>query len=213
LPRPALSETGPGSASRGRILDAAEALFARRGFSGVGMREIAQASELTPASLYNHFPGKEALYEAVLERGATPLLQLLEGLASRELGPDSIDDIVAAIMEHLSQRPHLPRLVFHEACSGGEHLSQLARRWIRPLVAQAEREFKRAPRSGFSERDVPALIAAWIHLVFGHFAMAPLLSEVFEEDLLSPEALERETRFLCELIRRMVASPPASTGP
>jgi len=181
--------------------------------SGVGMREIAQASELTPASLYNHFSGKQALYEAVLERGTRPLLELLEGLAPRELGPDAVDEIVAAIMGHLAQRPHLPRLVFHEACSGGEHLSQLARRWIRPLVGQAERELKRGAHTPWPEEDFPAVIAAWIQLVFGHFAMAPLLSEVFDRDLLSAEALERQTRFLSQLIRQMVATPPAPSHP
>jgi TetR/AcrR family transcriptional regulator len=195
------------SPTRERILDAAEALFARGGLAGVGMREIAQASELTPASLYNHFAGKQALYEAVLERGLRPLFDLLESLAPRELGADAIDGIVAAIMEHLARRPHLPRLVFHEACSGGEHLSQLARRWIRPLVLQAERELKRGAHTDLPEDDVPSVIAAWIHLVFGHFAMAPLLSEVFDRDLLAPEALARETRFLAQLIRRMVVSP------
>lgn len=202
--RPAAAGALP---SRERILDAAEALFARRGMSGVGVREIAQASGLTPASLYNHFPSKEALYEAVLARGLRPLFELLESLAPRELDPDAIPELVAALMGHLSRRPHLPRLVFHEACSGGEHLSQLARRWIRPLVAQAERELKRDARVAWSEEDLPALIAAWIHLVFGHFAMAPLLSEVFDRDLLSPEALAQQTRFLSQLIRRMVASP------
>jgi len=196
------------SSSRERILDAAEALFARSGMAGVSVREIAQASQLTPASLYNHFPGKQALYEAVLERGLRPLLDLLESLAPRELGPDAIDGIVATIMEHLASRPHLPRLVFHEACSGGEHLNQLARRWIRPLVSQAERELKRDAHTQLAEDDLPSVIAAWIHLVFGHFAMAPLLSQVFDRDLLAPEALERQTRFLSQLIRRMVASPP-----
>ena len=194
--------------TRERILDVSELLFAERGLAGTSVRDISARVGVTPGSLYNHFSGKQALYEAVLERGLRPLLDLLESLAPRELGPDAIDGIVAAIMEHLASRPHLPRLVFHEACSGGEHLSQLARRWIRPLVFQAERELKRDPHTRLAEDDLPSVIAAWIHLVFGHFAMAPLLSEVFDRDLLAPEALERQTRFLSQLIRRMVASPP-----
>lgn len=190
-----------------RILDAAEALFARRGMAGVGMREIAQASGLTPASLYNHFSGKEALYEAVLARGLLPLLELLQGLAARDLGPDAIDEVIGSLMQHLSRRPHLPRLLVHEACSGAEHLHQLARRWIRPLVVQAEQQLKRDAASPLQEAHFPLVISSWIQLVFGHFAMAPLLSEVFDEDLLAPEALERQTRFLAGLIRLMVTEP------
>lgn len=202
----------PSGPTRERILDAAEALFAQRGLSGVGVREIAQASGLTPASLYNHFPGKQALYEAVLERGLRPLQELLESLAPRDLGPETVDELVAAIMQHLARRPHLPRLVFHEASSGGAHLSQLARRWMRPLVAQAERELKRDPHASVREEDLPALISAWIHLVFGHFAMAPLLSEVFDRDLLAAEALERQTRLLSQLIRRTFERPASASG-
>jgi AcrR family transcriptional regulator len=200
----------PSGPTRERILDAAEALFAQRGLTGVGVREIAQASGLTPASLYNHFPGKQALYEAVLERGLRPLQELLESLAPRDLGPETVDELVPAIMQHLARRPHQPRLVFHEASSGGAHLSQLARRWLRPLVAQAERELKRDSHAAIREEDLPALISSWIHLVFGHFAMAPLLSEVFDSDLLAADALERQTRLLSLLIRRTVEGPPAA---
>ena len=51
-----------------RILDAAQRLFAERGFNGTAVRDIAGRVGLNPASLYNHFRNKEALYEAVLER-------------------------------------------------------------------------------------------------------------------------------------------------
>ena len=48
------------------------------------------------------------------------------------------------------------------------------------------------------------MISAWMHLVFGHFASAALLSEVFDEDLLAPEALARQTRFFQKLARIMM---------
>lgn len=47
---------------REEILDLAVPLFAATGFEGVSMREIAAASEVTPAALYNYFPDKEQLY-------------------------------------------------------------------------------------------------------------------------------------------------------
>jgi AcrR family transcriptional regulator len=194
--------------SRQRILDAAAVLFARRGLDGVGMREIAQAADLTPASLYNHFPGKQALYEKVLECGVRPLLDLLRGFAARDQTPEAAGEIVDAIMDHLARTPHLPRLIQHEACGGGEHLSRLARDWIRPLVSQGIAEMKRDAQSPWEEAEYPLVIAAWLHLIFGHFAMAPLLEEVFDEDQLSPEALERQTRFLRKLAVQMMRSAP-----
>ena len=54
--------------SRDKILDAAEDLFARRGFAGIGMREVAEASGLGKSSLFHHFKSKAEMYAAVVGR-------------------------------------------------------------------------------------------------------------------------------------------------
>ncbi|MGO4426740.1 TetR/AcrR family transcriptional regulator, partial [Streptomyces sp. MCAF7] len=46
-----------------RLLDAARALFSRKGLS-VPMREIARRADVGPATLYRHFPTKESLVAA-----------------------------------------------------------------------------------------------------------------------------------------------------
>ncbi|OUS09673.1 TetR family transcriptional regulator [Gammaproteobacteria bacterium 54_18_T64] len=48
--------------SREDILNLAVPLFAKSGFDGVSIRNVASQSELTPAALYYHFKDKEALY-------------------------------------------------------------------------------------------------------------------------------------------------------
>ncbi len=53
---------------RSSILEAATTAFAARGYDGARTLEIAQAAEVSEALLYRHFPSKEALYAAVLER-------------------------------------------------------------------------------------------------------------------------------------------------
>ncbi len=191
--------TDPAS-TRDRILNAAEALFAERGLAGTAVRDIAAEAGLTAASLYNHFPSKDALYEAVLERGVRPLLELLSQLAQGEQIEGRVD-VIDALMEHLARTPQLPRLIHHEAVTGGARLARLARMWIRPLVNEALAVLKRQDAMGraWTQDEYPLLIAAWLHLLFGHFAMAPLLTEVFDEDALSPQSLERQTRFLRKL--------------
>jgi AcrR family transcriptional regulator len=42
-------------------------LFAKRGYEAVSIREIASHIGVKPSSLYNHFPSKEALFEAVIK--------------------------------------------------------------------------------------------------------------------------------------------------
>ena len=53
--------------TRERILDAALDLFARQGFAGTSVRQLARAVGLRESSLYNHFAGKEAIYHALVD--------------------------------------------------------------------------------------------------------------------------------------------------
>lgn len=55
-----------GRDTRGRIVAAAFELFAERGYHAVSVRDIAAAVGIKDASLYNHFPGKQAIFDAVL---------------------------------------------------------------------------------------------------------------------------------------------------
>lgn len=196
----------PVGPTRERILDRAEVLFANRGFAGTSVRDIAASTGLTPASLYNHFPGKHALYRAVLERGVQPLIERLGKLAVGETSPVAQADIIEEVMAHLAEHPHLPRLVALEAATGGENLAELARDWIRPMIERGRVIYDNEislGRSPWEPHEVPLAMAAWLHLIFGHFAMAPLLREVLDRDPLSPECLADQSRFLLKLSRLM----------
>jgi len=203
IPAPRRPAPPAAPSTRDRILDAAESLFAERGFAGTAVRDIAGRCHLNAASLYNHFAGKQALYEAVLERGIHPLRMLLEDYAARADGPEATGELIEAVMAHLARHPELPRLVQMEAATGGGHLARLAHRWMRPLLAQALAAAKRDADRGWSAEDAPLLLMAWLNLVFGPFALAPLLREVLDEDPLAPANLARHTRFLRRLADRM----------
>ena len=63
--------------TRELILDTAERLFSARGVDGVAVRDLAREMGITAASLYNHFPSKQALYDAVVERGLGPIVAVV----------------------------------------------------------------------------------------------------------------------------------------
>ena len=56
--------------SQERILDAAEALFARSGFNAVSTKDIGQAADVDPSLLHYYFATKAGLYSAVIARRA-----------------------------------------------------------------------------------------------------------------------------------------------
>ena len=75
--------------TRSLILDAALDLFARQGFAGTSVRQIAEAVGLSDAGLYAHFPSKRAIAEVLIA----------------EWGPNTVAETLAAIEPNLAERP------------------------------------------------------------------------------------------------------------
>jgi AcrR family transcriptional regulator len=106
--RPSRSEGG--TEARGRLLDAAEQLFAQRGFYGVTTRQVATTAGVDDALIYYHFKNKSGLFDAVFERRARVLITARhESLRAYVAGGRglSVEGAVAAFinpMIDLSQR-------------------------------------------------------------------------------------------------------------
>jgi AcrR family transcriptional regulator len=56
-----------GQATRARLIDVATRLFAERGYDRTSIEAVLAESGVSRGSLYHHFPGKDALFWAVLE--------------------------------------------------------------------------------------------------------------------------------------------------
>lgn len=190
--------------TREAILEAAEAVFARTGLNGTRVREIAEAAGVNSATLYLYFPSKSQLYEEVLERGVRPLIDLMTDFSAGSPSTDAAASLFTAVMQHLAARPNLSRLIYLEAISEGSYLSELASRWLRPLLERAVTEAKGGTASTAWEESLsPLIVAAFVHLSFGHFALAPLFREVFDANPISEQWVERQTKFMATLIRQM----------
>jgi len=63
---------------RRAILDAAERIFALRGFHGASMDQIAQEAEFAPGTLYLYFKDKNQLYSALFRRKLTEMVEGIE---------------------------------------------------------------------------------------------------------------------------------------
>ncbi|WP_405783424.1 TetR/AcrR family transcriptional regulator [Streptomyces sp. NBC_00859] len=81
------------AATRQAISDAAMRLFLERGYDDVGIREIADAADVSTTTLFKHFPVKEAL---VLDEDADQEALLLAAVRERPEG----QSIPAALREH-----------------------------------------------------------------------------------------------------------------
>ncbi len=78
MPRSALTKAREAPAStKARILAAAEAVFAAKGFDGASTREIAAAAGVNISSLHYHWESKETLYFAVFENIYDRIVELV----------------------------------------------------------------------------------------------------------------------------------------
>ncbi|MDN5859590.1 MAG: TetR/AcrR family transcriptional regulator [Pseudonocardia sp.] len=90
---------------REQILDAATRAFARSGFAGTGLDDVAAEAGITRVLLYRHFDSKADLYRAVLDRACERL--------QRSVGSDEFDDrAIPALLNAAAADPDAFRLLF-----------------------------------------------------------------------------------------------------
>ena len=85
------------------LLDAAEEVFAARGFDGASLEEIAETAGYTRGAIYKHFGNKTDLFLALNTRFNERLLQLFEGSVEPGTPLDEIDLIAIAKQWHAAQ--------------------------------------------------------------------------------------------------------------
>lgn len=75
-----------GRATREHLVDVATELFAAEGYDRTSIEAVMRAAGVSKGALYHHFPGKDALFEAVLDRIT---LRIEEALAAAAIGVDT----------------------------------------------------------------------------------------------------------------------------
>lgn len=116
------AETEPkGRIRRGnerKILKAAEKIFAKTGFAGATMADIAVEARLPKANLHYYFGTKEDLYRAVLDDILEQWLSPVEGINADADPARSVAAYVAAKMEASRTRPYASKVFANEIVHG-----------------------------------------------------------------------------------------------
>src|SRR5215470_11314729 len=175
-----------------KILDAAEARFAEKGYSATSLGEIADDVGIRTPSLYKHFATKKKLYEAVMKRLLDPYVEMLATLLAPPHDPEQAHRNLDAVVRHYYERPNLARLVQHAALAGGDEVDMLLRRWFNPF-------FRRAAQLTPKSHNQLFIVMAFHDLMSGYVTNAPLHRRLLGEDPLSKRARERHLAFLKSL--------------
>lgn len=199
-----------GELTASRIVDAAEALFARHGYDGTSLRQIAKQSAIQEPGLYNHFSGKQGLYEAVLHRALNPMAEALAAQLNRASGLRDYTNLPSLMTDLLLEHPQIAAL-FQQAMQGDSDSvgNRLMRNWLDKLFNQGVMSLADiAPAEG-GDADQAALainVIAMFNLTTGYFLSQRAFDTMAKGDLQSPENIERQKRLLHRVMRAMLIS-------
>ncbi len=135
------------------ILSATKSLIALHGASNISMIEIADASEVSRDSLYNHYRDKNAVLMALITSEVNRLVAKAQGAGtpadaleflSREISADPAlqamrvydQDLLIAIMSHAENPLYLVLATCIHGATKSEAATGLAMRWLLGQVAQ-----------------------------------------------------------------------------
>lgn len=195
-----LASTDRGRRRREAVLDAAEELFHHRGFHGVSVDDLGAAAGISGPGLYRHFPSKDALLMAVLDRIWVRLRPAVERAAELPAG-EALEVLLDAQLDLALEQPAALVLLVRELRHLPDDYRALARRNHRRYVAAWATAIATS-RPELSTAEARAIGLA----VHGLVDSATLRAQAL------PRGLSRDEhrRLLAHLARAVLSAPPAS---
>jgi TetR/AcrR family transcriptional regulator len=121
-------------ANEGRLLDAAETIFAKRGFTGATTAAIAARAKLPKANLHYYFRTKEELYRAVLANVLGLWMDELDRFTPEREPAEAFAEYIAAKIRWSQTRPNASKVFANEILHGAAFLDGYLSRDLRRRV-------------------------------------------------------------------------------
>lgn len=111
-PRIATARSATRKKTRDEIVLLSIPLFAKSGFDGISMRDIAGAVGVTPSALYHHFQDKDSLYLSIVEHTFTEKTEKLKRILSADGDPrERLEQFITAFTRILGEEKDFQRLL------------------------------------------------------------------------------------------------------
>ncbi len=164
-------QTARSASTRAKLIGAARALFARRGYADVATEEIVRRAGVTRGALYHQFPAKQDLFLAVYEQVEQELTESVGGLLGVQASPFAAMRAGIRVFLEACRAPDVQRIVLIDgpAVLGWERWREVAERHGLGLM---EAVIGAAIEAGEIE---PLAIGPLAHLLMGALDEAALL--------------------------------------
>jgi AcrR family transcriptional regulator len=191
-----------------RILDAAHAVFMRRGTAGARMTEIAREARVNHALVHYYFRTKQRLAEAVFRRAIAQFFPVMIGvLASDAPIEEKVRRVATAQIDMLLQNRDLPAYLIAELNHDPERAEQLVSSMAGTspsnlrtrLFGTLGKQLEQGARDGTLKPITPqAFVLNLVSLVVYPFAARPLVIAIMGQD---------EATFIAMMQRRKTELP------
>ncbi|MFT0846230.1 TetR/AcrR family transcriptional regulator [Actinomycetaceae bacterium L2_0104] len=115
---------------REQLIRISRELFSAKGYDAVSIEEIASAAEVSKPVVYEHFGGKEGLYQVIVDREITVLSEMLSAQMKPGLNPRvMLERVVMSLLDYIEANADGFRLLSHQsptALSGGTFTTIIA---------------------------------------------------------------------------------------
>ncbi len=185
---------------KARILDAAQRVFLKRGYQSASVDEIAETAPASKPTIYAHFPGKEALFEAVVARiiagstnfeGFEPRGRTVQNkLASSgaEIVKQFLDETIGVARATIAEADKFPALSRQVEKHGRDRAAAA----VSHILNDATNTLSRGSKGPFSPKRSVSTAQIFMDLILLPMMMRALMGESAKELLSELPAFVRE---------------------
>jgi AcrR family transcriptional regulator len=198
-------ERAPNGNSRERILAVALQEFAAKGLGASRVDRIAARAKTSKRMLYYYFPGKQALYRAVLELAYAGIRAAESNLDVDHMNPvEALETLVGLSFDYHCKHESFVRLVMNENIELARHVPPGQAIENRPILITLGKILKRGEkarkfRSGIDPKQLHLTISG---LNFGYVSNRHTFSLLFELDMRSETARAQRREIVIDTVLR-----------
>jgi AcrR family transcriptional regulator len=195
-----------GAERREQIIQAATEAFSRFGFRGTTMRQLARQAEISEAMIYHHFPSKEALYDAMLERRIKEIRHVLfpADMINAKQDRALIETIMGNYLRQQVSDDSFMRMLLFSALEGHEFAQKYALRVMQEFFQFFGSYLEERSGEGALKPLNGPVVA---RLIVGMAFYFVLLREIFRDPGIQEITIDDVTKELVDLIFQGIAGP------
>jgi AcrR family transcriptional regulator len=150
-------------ATRQRLLDAAEQVFAEKGYHGAAVDDIIRASDSSKGGFYFHFPNKQAIFLALVDALTPRLAASIDRAIAAEGDPIAqLDAALRTVLDLFARHRRLSKILLVEAVGLGHGFDEKLMRTRGEFARMIQIYLDRAVAAGvIAPQDTVTISWAW----------------------------------------------------